>query len=99
MTNFIASVARRLAECGDYLDSLDTETRARRRAAARAVSDQASRNLREIAHAIEIERETIPFSLARQLARAEHLQARAARRRDRAKARAQKELLRDDLFV
>lgn len=99
MTKFIASVARRLAEVGDYVDSLDAETRAAQRAAARIMSDQASRNLREIARAMDAERGSIPFSTAVQLAKVQHAEARTSRRRDRARARAQKELMRGDLFA
>ena len=83
--------------------------KAKLRRTAWAVSDKASRNLRGIARAIETERhdterdgtgrDTIPVGLVTPLAKVRHTEARTSRRRDRARARAQKELIRGELFA
>lgn len=99
MTKFIASVALRLAACGDDLDNFDAEPRVVQRGSTRIISDHEIRNRREITGAIDAERAPAPFSTAVLLAKVKHAEARTSLRRERARARTQKELMRGDLFA
>jgi hypothetical protein len=96
MTKFIASVARRFAECADYLDTLHTETRDQQRAHAREITSQVRSNLLSLGQLLDAERNLLTMGEVSRAARVQHVAARTERKRLRARARFQKELLRED---
>jgi hypothetical protein len=98
MTKFIASVARRFAECADYLDSLQTETRDMQRAHAREITAQARSNLLSLSQLLDAERNVVTMGQATRAASYAHRTARVERNRLRARARFQKEMLREEQF-
>lgn len=98
MTKFIASVARRFAECVDFLDEMNDENLRAARSHARSLTADAKRATRAIAMQLELNQSELQIeTLTAERQRARYKIDRLERNLTRARERATKRALRETL--
>jgi hypothetical protein len=95
MTKFIASVARRLAECADYCDAMLQDTQQLQRTHAVEIEREMRSNMQRLARSFEHDHSARVMTMgqATKAARRDHERARIERNKQRALSRSAKHAL------